>query len=270
MKLYLTGQTGLIGRNIMEFMPTNIQLTEIPEEADYIIHAAGYGQPAKFMADEIATISVNTTALIELLKKLKPSGKFLCLSTSEIYSGAKSPYKETDIGTTSPIHPRACYIESKRCGEAICMVYRRLGYNVKIARLSLAYGGAKKGDSRVLNQFIESAVLKNEIKLLDKGEAKRTYLYVEDAVRILWDILIKGVQPIYNVGGISKTTIAELANKIGELTGAKVIFGDKGLDGAPDNVCMDISLILKEFGEREFISLDEGLKKTIARQYAHG
>src|SRR3990167_10231086 len=199
MKLYLTGQTGLIGRNIMEFMPTNIQLTEIPEEADYIIHAAGYGQPAKFMADEIATISVNTTAVIELLKKLKPSGKFLFLSTSEIYSGAKSPYKETDIGTTSPTHPRACYIESKRCGEAICMAYRRKGFDVKIARLSLAYGeGTKSDDTRVLNQFIKQALTKGKIELLDMGEAKRTYCYIEDVVKILWAVLLQGKSEVYN------------------------------------------------------------------------
>src|SRR3990167_5679045 len=269
-KLLLTGSTGLLGTNLLKKLPIGIMATfweknePLPNEFfDYIIHAAGYGQPAKFMSNELATIDVNTTLTIELLKRLRGDGKFLFISTSEIYSGAKPPYTEDQIGTTSPTHPRACYIESKRCGEAICLAYRRLGYDVKIARLSLSYGGAKKGDSRVLNQFIERALTEKKIQLLDRGEAKRTYIYVEDAVKILWDILLKGREPIYNVGGISKTTIAELAHKIGKLTGAEVILGDKGLDGAPEDVSMDISKIIKEFGEREFIDLDEGLKRTI-------
>lgn len=264
MNLLLTGSTGLIGKNLLALISKEINVftdDAVPVKFDYIIHAAGYGQPAKFMADEIATISVNTTKTIELLRKLKPTGKFLFLSTSEVYSGAVPPYKESDIGTTSPTHPRACYIESKRCGEAICMAYRRLGYDVKIARLSLAYGAAKKGDGRVLNQFIEQA-LNGKIQLLDKGEAKRTYIYVKDAVKILWNILEKGTQPIYNVGGVSKTTIAELAYMIGRLTGVEVVLGDKGLDGAPDDVCLDLSL-LKEFGDIKFTSLEEGLKQTI-------
>jgi len=54
------------------------------EEADYIIHAAGYGQPGKFLQDKIKTIAINTTATMSLLKKLNSDGKFLFISTSEI------------------------------------------------------------------------------------------------------------------------------------------------------------------------------------------
>lgn len=268
MKLLLTGATGLIGSNLITSCPEEIEITsckrdEMPYEMfDYIIHTAGYAQPAKFLADEIATIAVNTTMTMELFKRLKSDGKFLYISTSEVYNGAKPPHKETDIGTTDPTHPRACYIESKRCGEAICMAYQRLGYDVKIARLSLTYGATRKGDTRALNHFVEQART-GKIQLMDKGEAKRTYLYVEDAVKILWDILLKGTQTIYNVGGTSKTTIAELAQTIGRLTGAEVLLGEKGLDGAPDDVCLDISRILDEFGSREFTSLEDGLKKML-------
>jgi dTDP-glucose 4,6-dehydratase/UDP-glucuronate decarboxylase len=38
---------------------------------DAILHAGGYAQPVIFLADPLATISVNTTATILLIKKLK-------------------------------------------------------------------------------------------------------------------------------------------------------------------------------------------------------
>mgnify|MGYP001565156701 CR=1 FL=1 len=274
--LLLTGATGLIGTNFLKTMPSDVFVFGIGKEdnvamypmADYIIHAGGYGQPAKFMADELATICVNTKTTLELLRKLKPDGKFLFISTSEVYSGAEPPYKETDIGTTTPTHPRACYIESKRCGETICMAYRRMGYDVKIARLCLAYGATRKGDARVLNQLIEHG-MDGKIQLLDKGNSVRTYCYVEDAVGMMWDILLYGTQPLYNVGGYSKTTIAGLARKIGKILGAEVFLGKENKEDAPEEVSVDVSLYEKEFGKRELVDLETGLKKTIRCYIEH-
>ncbi len=239
--------------------------------ADYIIHAAGYGQPGRFMEDQIKTIELNTTATLNLFKKLKKGGKFLFISTSEVYSGLPHPsFKETEIGTTNTNHPRSCYIEGKRCGEAIVNAYRQKGVNAKSARLSLAYGpGTKPGDARAINSFIYRGIKEGKITLMDQGEAKRTYCYVADAVEIMWNILFKGVDPIYNVGGFSKTTIGELAKKIGSSLNVPVLFPSTSintLSGAPEDVSLDMSKVEKEFNKKEFVSLDEGLSKTIEWQ----
>jgi len=277
----VTGAYGLIGSNFIKSIPkdgwniTKVKFDEMPpltEMADYIIHGAGYGQPQRFLEDEMSTIEVNTTFTANLFKYyLAPGGKFVFLSTSEVYSGLpESPFKESEIGTTDPTHPRACYIESKRCGEAICMAQRRLGVDAKVARLSLAYGeGTKKGDTRVLNQFIEQALTTGEIHLKDAGLAMRTYLYIDDAIKLIWDILRKGTEPIYNVGGFSTTNILHLAEMIGEITGAEVIVGKSdGLEGAPMNVKLDMTKAMNEFGYemRDFTDLGAGLRKTIKWQ----
>ncbi|OGH68374.1 MAG: hypothetical protein A3I29_04165 [Candidatus Magasanikbacteria bacterium RIFCSPLOWO2_02_FULL_44_11] len=246
-------------------------LAKLPK-ADYIIHAAGYGQPGKFMENQIKTIELNTTATLALFEKLLPGGKFLFMSTSEVYSGLRNPpFNEQQIGTTNTTHPRSCYIEGKRCGETIVNAFRAKGVDAKSARLSLAYGpGTKSGDKRVINNFIYKA-LQGKIDLLDQGEAKRTYCYVADAVEILWHILLSGKEPIYNVGGESKTTIAELAKSVGTIVGAPVTFpnnSDNTVAGAPDDVFLDMSLVQREFGKKDFLPLDIGLKKTIEWQRA--
>ena len=238
--------------------------------ADYIIHAAGYGQPGLFMEKSTKTLKLNTETTFYLFDKLKKNGKFLFLSTSEVYSGlANPPHKESEIGTTNTTHPRSCYIEAKRCGEAICNAYREKGFQAKSARLSLAYGpGTKPNDLRVINSFIQKA-LQGKIELLDQGEAKRTYCYISDTTEIMWKILLFGKEPIYNVGGLSSITIADLARKIGKHLNVPAVFpkisSDK-ISGAPVDVSLDMTKVKNEFGKTEYVSFDEGLMRTIEWQ----
>ncbi len=249
-----------------------VSRADLPQ-ADYIIHAAGYGQPGKFMQDPLKTIELNTSVTIDLLRRLSPGGKFLFLSTSEVYSGLpQPPYNETQIGTTNTTHPRSCYIEGKRCGEAIVQAARDLGIQAKSARLSLAYGpGTRIGDARVINTFIYRGIKERRITLLDQGKAGRTYGYVADAVEIMWHILLRGRDSVYNVGGTSRTTIGDLAIKIGLYLEVPVDIPEEessGLVGAPQDVSLDLSKIADEFNKTEFISLNEGVSRTIEWQKA--
>ena len=196
-KILITGASGLIGLNLLAFFKAvkercegNLSVTGIihsePNEVikhfafadgfslivgdltdpefiknigkfDFIIHAASYGQPGRFMSDPIKTLKLNTVATFELFKLLEEGGTFLFISTSEVYSGnPELPYREDQIGRTNTTHPRACYIEAKRCGEAICNSYRSMGVKAHSARLALAFGpGTKEDDQRVLNVFIK-------------------------------------------------------------------------------------------------------------------
>ncbi len=146
------------------------------------------------------------------------------------------------------------------------MAYREQGYDVKIARLALAYGpGTKKGDTRVLNQFIEQALTMGRICLLDDGSARRTYCYVDDAAEMMLDILFKGKDVVYNVGGESETSVLDLANLIGLMTQVEVLPGHSKMDGAPDDVRLDIAKVSTEF-PRNFMKMYDGINNTIEYQ----
>lgn len=245
-------------------------LKKLPK-VDYIIHAAGYAQPNLFLKDQAKTLYINTATTLMLFENLLPNGKFLFISSSEIYSGlANPPYKENSVGTTNTDHPRSCYIESKRCGEAICTAFKNKGVNAKSVRLSLAYGpGTKPNDQRVLNSFIQKAIQNKKIELMDRGHAKRTYCYITNSVEIIWKVLLFGQELIYNGGGNSKTTIGRLAREIGQYLNTPVSFPKNSanqLKGAPDDVCLDMTKFEKEFGKIDYTSLKNGLKKTIEWQ----
>jgi len=234
--------------------------------SDCIIHSAGYGQPGKFLNNKIKTIAINTSATIGLSKRLKECGRFLFLSSSEVYSGCLNDKNtEDDIGTTAPTHPRSCYIEGKRSGEAIINILRESGINASSARLALAYGpGVKSNDERVLNQFIQKGI-DGKITLLDSGESMRTYGYISNVVIMLLNILIKNNNAVYNVGGNSMISIRELANKIGEImkVDVDVPASDSFLKDAPKSVGLDLSRIESEYNITDYVGLDQGLKNTI-------
>lgn len=264
----------LLGQTDVRFIQgdlTNTNFVDSLPEVDYIIHAAGYGQPGRFMENRIKTLQLNTETTFKLFKCLRPNGKFLFVSSSEVYSGlTTSPHRETEIGLTNTTHLRSCYIEGKRCGEAICNAYRAQGVGAKSARLALAYGpGTRKGDRRVLNAFIEKG-LNGKIESMDQGRAWRTYCYVADAIEILWNILLYGKGPIYNVGGNSRTTIADLAREIGDILNAPVVFPVESDDikGAPDDVFLDMSLVERDFKKIKYVPLGVGLARTIEWQKA--
>lgn len=238
--------------------------------ADLVVHAAGYGQPGKFLQDPVKTILLNVAATSALLQSLPENGRFLFVSSSEVYSGAAhTPHRETDIGTTDPSHPRASYIEGKRCGEAICHAWAASGRHVRIARLALAYGpGTRPDDQRVLNSLIRRGIQEGAITLLDQGLARRTYLYVTDAVAMLLSILLKGRETAFNVSGTSPVTIGDMAQAIGRELDAPVHvpFRQAGLAGAPAEVSLDLGRYAREFGHPSFVPFEDGLRRTIAWQ----
>jgi UDP-glucuronate decarboxylase len=275
----ITGSTGLIGSALLASL-RDIKVTAITPgredlldknypEADVILHCAGYGQPALFMQYPVNTIQVNTRFTAELLWSLKSGGSFLFCSSSEVYNGLDKLATEDDIGTTNPGHPRACYIESKRCGEVIVNSFRAVGRRAFSARIAPTYGpGTRLHDTKAMSQFIEAALVNKKIVLQDSGEAIRTYGYIDDIVETLWNIVLNGTQSVYNVGGYSVTSIANLAMKIGDLTGAEVVIPE----GVPDQiggakvVKLDLTRIEKEFGKTDYVSLYEGLQRTIEYQ----
>ena len=238
-----------------------------PKFFDVIIHSSGYAQPMKFLSDSLTTIKINTHATINLLDSLKPEGKFLFVSTSELYSGNDTlNIDESQIGTTTPSHNRACYIESKRCGETICHSYRTSGYDVKIARLSLAYGPfTKLGDLRVLNSIIDKGLNNNTIELMDDGSALRTYCYITDVIEMFWNILLHGKDVTYNVSGFSNISIKGLAENVGQILDKKVIapVSLDGLAGSPKVVNISSEKYINEFQKHSFVDMKHGLENVI-------
>ncbi len=248
----------------------------ITEEVDMVFFSAGYGQPSKFLKDSVKTTMLNIVGVKSVLEHLEEkqdkSSKMLFLSTSEIYGAPKQyPTTESYKGEIDFENNRLCYILSKATAESLCLQYdRSKKVKTKIARVALAYGpGTKRTDSRVMQEFIFKAHNNKKIDMLDSGESIRNYLYITDCVEILLNIILKGKEKVYNVGGdTEEVSIFNLAQKISDLTGAYVEKGKKKeyfIKTAPQKVGLSMDRYRAEFCEygKNIVNLNKGISQVL-------
>lgn len=253
--------------NFIKIDLIGLESQNINERYDYIFHLATYGQPGKFLSEKQETMRLNSIGLIRLFDYLSPEGRFFNASTSEVYSGNSNlPHKESEIGTTTTVHARASYIEAKRFGETYCYLKAKSGISAYSGRISLAFGpGFRKGDQRVLNEFIFSGLQSGVINMMDDGSALRVYCYIRDALdMILALIFTDHFEPI-NISGIEKVSIIELANKVGKTCKARVIPGSptNNLSGAPFVVSSSTEISSCILNKNSYVSIDEGIERSV-------
>jgi nucleoside-diphosphate-sugar epimerase len=242
-------------------------LSDLPS-FDVIIHAATYAQPSKFVADPSATVLLNTSIIVELFRKINKGGNFIYLSSSEIYgSTVDKVFTEETPLQIDQNSPRACYTTSKVSGE---LIVRELSNLKKVNgisfRLSSVFGpGVKRGDTRVMSQLIDRALTKNSIELLDDGSTLRTFCYIEDAIALMLNSVNYANFPLFNIGGISETSILDLARSIGQRLNVPVFPGKSsdGIVGAPKKVLISSSKAKSLFSNFSYADFDSGLDETL-------
>src|SRR4029453_12052211 len=106
--------------------------------------------------------------------KQKGVGGILFYSSSEIYGDPTPeniPTPETYRGNVSCTGPRACYDESKRYGETLCVHFaRQYELPIKVARPFNNYGpGLKITDRRVIPDFARDIVANRDVVMLSSG-----------------------------------------------------------------------------------------------------
>ncbi|GAA4556737.1 NAD-dependent epimerase/dehydratase family protein [Pseudonocardia xishanensis] len=256
------------------------------DDVEWIIHAAGIASPTYYRAHPIETMDANITGLRSLLDlaaarpPTSPVRGFLFFSSSEIYGDPEPtaiPTPETYRGFVSCTGPRACYDESKRYGETLCVNFaRERGVPVRIARPFNNFGpGMKITDGRVIADLCRDVLAGRDVALLSDGSPTRTFCYVSDAVTGYYLALLRGGdgEP-YNIGTdepeISMAELAEaLVRQAKELFGATLqvtrrTSGEQAyLVDNPNRRCPDLTRARTELGYLPEVGLEEGLRRTL-------
>jgi len=280
-KLSEQSNVSLVEHDITDPLPECIPMF------DYIIHAASIASPVFYRKNPIETIDANVNGLRHLLdyaRKRGDRGKpilgMLFFSTSEIYGDPSPdaiPTPESYRGLVSCTGPRACYDESKRLGETLCVNFsQQYGIPIKVARPFNNYGpGLSINDRRVIPDLARDMLDGQDLVLLSDGLATRTFCYITDAISGYVKVLVSGRSgESYNIGTeepeISMRQLAQMVAEIGkgELGyKGKVVFSESSdleyLTDNPNRRCPNISKARIELMFSPKVNLQDGLKKSI-------
>lgn len=247
--------------------------------ADFIIHAASVASPTFYRKFPLETMDANVVGLRNLLEHAvahRPES-FLFFSSSEIYGDpdpAHIPTAEDYRGFVSCTGPRACYDESKRYGETLCVTFHQVhALPVKSARPFNNYGpGLSIDDRRVLPDFFRDALAGRDIVLLSDGRATRTFCYITDAITgYLLVLLSPHDGEAFNIGSESpEISMEDLARAVIRTVGrdlrvTKRVSDDPDyLRDNPQRRCPDLAKSRRMLGYEPRVGLEQGLARMLA------
>lgn len=276
-----SGRLGhLLNRDDVQFIQQDVRAPlHLDEPIDMIVHAASKASPKDYLTHPLDTMDANVLGSRQLLELARQSQveSFLFLSSGETYGSvpeALNPIPEDYNGGVACTDPRACYAESKRYAETLCMTYWRMySVPVKIARIFYIYGpGLRLDDGRVIADFLRDRLQKNPIHVMSDGSAIRGFCYVTDAIIGIWKVLLCASSgDVFNIGNAQEPiTIRDLAHLIAtiEEPTLPVCVGDTSmpayLRGSPSCVCPEIGKATRLLSFFPQVNLKDGLLRTLA------
>ena len=244
----------------------NDDYVALTREVDVVYHLISTVVPGtsnKEFADEFMSNTVVTVKLLDacVISKVK---KVIFLSSGGTVYGK---IEEVPIKEDTPLNPISSYGIQKITIEKLLYLYHYLyQLDYRIVRLANPYGRYQNpnGIQGVVTTFVYRAIYNETVKLYGDGSVVRDYIYIEDAIKAIEQIVCyEGSQKVFNVGtgkGYSVKDIIEVIERMLHIK-MNIDYQPKRAVDVPVNI-LDISRYTNEIGEMQYTSLEEGILKT--------
>lgn len=168
------------------------------------------GLTSDFRTKPFDTVEAHVCKLNEVLKHCD-FDSLTYLSSTRVYINSINEFAaETDKLIIDPLNPDDLYNLTKLTGERLCL---SSGRNTKVVRLSNIVGNDIHSEN-----FLPTILKQIKInKTLDLGislSSAKDYLFIDDAIHILYKIMTAGKEKIYNLGSGINTSNKELMDEI--------------------------------------------------------
>jgi len=198
------------------------------KKCDVVVPLVAIANPAQYVTDPLRVFELDFEANLAVVRHcVKYRKRLVFPSTSEIYGMAEDRVldEETSAFVYGPIHKqRWIYAASKQLLDRVIYAYGvRDGLDYTLFRPFNFIGPnlddinePKEGSSRVFTQFLSNIMHERPIRLVDGGEQRRSFTYIDDAVDCLLRIIENehgcASQRIFNIGNPANcVSIAHLA-----------------------------------------------------------
>ncbi|MBT7901982.1 MAG: NAD(P)-dependent oxidoreductase [Candidatus Marinimicrobia bacterium] len=255
---------------------------------DYIFHAASPQENKIISESPVDVINANILGTMNCIDFLinqeiehNVKGRLVLFSSVTIYGNNTTTnlvVKETDTSLTEKIESiGASYSQSKRMSEVIARAYsKQFNLDVVTSRLSTVYGDTLIKTDTAFFEFINNAILGQDIHINKSANPRRDNIYLDDAISGLLLIALKGkTNEVYNVSSNGElenfqavdeiaSIIAEETNKIFGTTRSrvKVINNDFNKVKRQPGIILD-NTKLKKLGWTLKTSFKDGIAKTL-------
>jgi nucleoside-diphosphate-sugar epimerase len=193
---------------------------EINEDIHIFIHAASPAGIKSRHDDPVNTFLANVKGAENMLNLAarKTCDAFLFLSSVDVYGRMDNNerLKEEQSGYLDPLNVRNMYSCGKRAAESLCKAYQaKYDLPVYIVRPFQIIGpGPALNDGRLHIDFISQILEKGKIVLKSDGSAVRTFMYITDAIKAMFYVILNGIPgEAYNiVSETGEASVRELAD----------------------------------------------------------
>jgi dTDP-glucose 4,6-dehydratase len=255
-------------------------------QPDAVMHLAAESHVDRSIDGPGDFISTNVTGTYELLEAARAywqgrgrpqDFRFHHISTDEVF-GALGP--EGQFTETTPYDPRSPYSASKAASDHLVRAwYHTYGLPVVLSNCSNNYGPYHFPE-KLIPVIILNALAGKALPIYGDGSNVRDWLYVEDHAEALLLVLGRGaVGRSYNIGGENERSNLDLVQSLCAILDemqpkAQGSYADQ-ITFVPDRpghdarYAIDPTRIRTELGWRPSVTVEEGLRRTVAWYLAH-
>lgn len=204
------------------------------KKSDVVVPLVAIANPAQYVKDPLRVFELDFEANLDVVRQcVKYRKRLVFPSTSEIYGMSSDAVldEQTSPLVYGPVNKqRWIYAASKQLLDRIIYAYgERDGFDYTLFRPFNFIGPnldnidePKEGSSRVFTQFLSNILHRKPILLVDGGEQKRSFTFIDDAMECLLRIVEnpQGVatRRIFNIGNPANcVSIRELAQMMIEV-----------------------------------------------------
>jgi UDP-glucose 4-epimerase len=239
-----------------------------------IFNLAGQSGAVRSMEDPWSDLDINCRGSLVLLEALRAEQSTARL----VFVGSRLEYGQARTALVDEDHitdPLCLHGIHKLTIERYLRLYGRLfGIRYAIARLTNPYGPGQPFERTaygVVNRMIQLALAGETLSIYGDGAQRRDYIYVDDAVDAL---IAMGVSEpangrIYNVGTGAGMRLVDLARRIIDIAGGGRIefvpWPRLAEQIETGDFVADVSRIRRDLGWAPTVTLEQGLRRTVAR-----